>query len=330
MLEEIFGKLKLIFIPCQDNKYRPKFLASQFLTYYLIILLILKFLTIPIFIYFPKTIFFADISKISLINLTNKEREELGIQPLKENLKLNTAATLKAMDILEKDYFSHQSPQGISPWYWFKEAGYDYKFAGENLAIGFLDSKEVIQAWKESLLHKKNLLDPNYQEIGIAVMKGDFKGNETTVVVQLLGTTQPLPTEKPEVITKLPEKEILPEKKEISAEKEVLPEKEEIVAEETPPQVEEKVVEEKVARDKLTFNFFAFFTSDYFNLLQKIIYSSLILIIISLVINIFVRIDIQHRDLIFKTLGFVVLLLLFLFIDEITIIKLIPHNFEIY
>jgi len=313
MLKGIIFKLKLIFIPCEDNNYRPKFLDSQFLFYYLIVLLVLKLIVVPFFIYFPKSAFFADLTKTALTNFTNKARMALGIQTLKENPKLEEAAYLKAKDIIEKDYFSHQSPEGISPWDWFKKAGYDYKFAGENLAIGFLDSEEVHQAWLDSPSHKQNLLDPNYSEIGIAVLKGDFQGSETTVVVQLLGTPQPLPVEeKPETNLPLPEKEVLPEK-------------EEIVSEETSPQLLEKN-----QKDILALNFLSFFSSDYFNLLQKIIYGSLILIIISLLINIFVRIDIQYKDLIFKTTGFIVLLIFFIFLDKEFLIQLIPHNFSIY
>ena len=327
MLKRMIFKLKLIFIPCQENNYRPKFLDSQFLFYYLIVLLVLKLIVTPFFIYFPKSAFFADLTKTALTNFTNEARESLGIQALKENPKLEEAAYLKAKDMIEKDYFAHQSPNGISPWYWFKKAGYDYKFAGENLAIGFLDSEEVYRAWLDSPSHKKNLLDPNYKEIGIAVLKGDFQGSETTVVVQLLGTSQPLPVKvEPEAKIEPQEKKVLPEKEEVLPEKkEVLPEKEEIVSGATSPQLPEKK-----AKDILAFNLFSFFSSDYFNSLQKIIYGSLILIIISLLINIFVRIDIQYKDLILKTAGFIVLLVFFIYLDKELIIQLIPHNFSIY
>ncbi|MFA0783493.1 CAP domain-containing protein, partial [Fervidibacter sacchari] len=89
----------------------------------------------------------------------NAERRERKLPPLSENPILNQSAYLKAKDILDKDYFSHFSPDGLSPWYWFKLSGYDYQFAGENLAIGFLDSKEVHDALMSSPTHKQNILN---------------------------------------------------------------------------------------------------------------------------------------------------------------------------
>ena len=92
MSEKIFCKLKSIFIPCQDNKYRPKFLGSKFLFHYAVVLLLLKLAIIPFLLYFPRTVFFADLTKTDLIELTNTTREYFGFQPLKENTVLDKAA----------------------------------------------------------------------------------------------------------------------------------------------------------------------------------------------------------------------------------------------
>lgn len=309
MNSKIILKLKLLFIPCEENQYRPKFLDSQFLFYYAISILVLKLIIIPFFLYFPKSIFFAAVTKDALIESTNQKRENLGIQSLTENPKLDEAAYLKASDILEKDYFSHQSPQGVSPWYWFKTAGYNYQFAGENLAIGFLDSEEVVRAWLNSPSHKKNLLDKNYTDTGIAVVSGEFEGNETTVVVQLFGTPKisTLTKEEPKKITQ-PESE---QTTTPAATQEVLSEKEE------------------ATKESLAFNFFEFISLKYSDLLQKIVYSSLIIIIAALMINIFVRFDIQHNDLILKTVIFILILTVFIYLDKGLIIQLIPHNLDI-
>jgi len=332
MFKELILKLKLIFIPCEANKYRPKFLEGQFLAYYVISLLILKLFLVPFIIYFPKSIFFAEITKTALIDSTNEERVFSGISSLKENAKLDEAAYLKASDMIEKDYFSHQSPEGISPWYWFNKVGYNYKFAGENLAIGFLDSKEVHQAWMASPSHQKNLLNPNYQETGIAVLKGDFQGSEVVVAVQLFGTPQ-----APVVTPQVP----IPGKEEIS-------EGEKEIAKETSEPVEEKGGEvlsvtepegsaslPKEGKD-IALNLFQFTALSYSNLLQKIIYGSLVFIILSLLIviifDVFIyqKFEIQYKDTVFNTIGFIILLIIFLSLDKENIIQLIPHNFRIY
>ena len=143
-MKKILRKAKILFIPCEGNHYKPRFLAGGALFYFVLTLLFLKLIAISFVAYFPKTIFFADLTKTALIQLTNQERQSLGLSTLKENSTLDQAAQQKAQDMLSSDYFSHYSPTGVCPWYWFKKVGYNYQLAGENLAIGFLDSEEVL------------------------------------------------------------------------------------------------------------------------------------------------------------------------------------------
>jgi hypothetical protein len=304
-------------------------------------LFILKLITVPFLIYFPKSALFGDISKIALIKMLNHGREEAGLGPLKENTVLNNAAVLKAQDMLAKDYFSHQSPGGVSPWHWFKIAGYNYKIAGENLAIGFLDSGEVNQAWLDSPSHKANLLNSNYKDVGIAILKGDFQGNETTVVVQLFGQLQQTAA-GPKVVTK---EEVKIETATPTAEASAVGEhsffstlrfarvKEatgtQTLSAEFASMVKQVAPAFEEAQEKATFGLFSFLSSDYQKILKILIYGFLALIILALIINIFVRLDIQHVDLILKTLGFIAVLVLFILVDQGVIIKLIPHNFLI-
>jgi len=126
----------------------------------------------------------SDIEEI--ISLTNEFREKNNLPPLKENQLLNRAAEEKAKDMFKKGYFDHLGPDGITPWYWIKELGYQYKYAGENLAKGFSDNEKMVQALMHSPSHRKNILNEKYQDIGIAAISGDFKDEgEKTIVVQL-------------------------------------------------------------------------------------------------------------------------------------------------
>ncbi len=86
-----------------------------------------------------------------------------------------------------KGYFAHTSPEGITPWYWFTQAGYHFVFAGENLAIDFTESQDVENAWLNSPAHRANILDSRFTEIGIAVKDGIYQGQPTTYVVQMFG-----------------------------------------------------------------------------------------------------------------------------------------------
>ena len=142
------------------------------------------------------------ITPSAIIELTNKERSEANLVNLTQNEILAGAAMKKAEDILDNDYFAHTTPSGKPFYAWVHEAGYVYKSAGENLAISFIKSEDVVNAWMSSPLHKENLLDPQFTEIGVAVATGIFDNEETTVVVQLFGqpingssipTSNPLP-----------------------------------------------------------------------------------------------------------------------------------------
>lgn len=330
-MRKIIFRAKILFIPCRENDYKPKFLDGQVLFYYILVLLFLKLIAVSFIFCFPKTIFFADLTKSALIQLTNQERQILGLPVLKENPKLTEAAYQKAQDMLQYDYFSHYSPTGISPWYWFKKVGYDYQLAGENLAIGFLDSQEVVEAWKNSPSHRENLLNPNFREIGLAVLKGDFQGAETTVVVQLFGSpkkevktgqeeikervekkvTEKPEVEKPEVTPPVEEKKNLPEEPLIAG-------------------VEESEFHFTTFKEKgepdFKFNFFKFMMISYPDILQNIIFYSLLFVTIALILNVFINFHIQDKKLILKTVFFIIILVLFVLTNKELIIQLIPHN----
>lgn len=192
-IEYIFEKIKHLILPSESNNYKSRFLQSNILLYCVVLLLTLKIIAILVSINIPQNIFFADITKSALENFVNQTRESVGLQPLSENEKLDQAAQLKAENMLQDQYFDHTSPSGISPWFWFLQAGYSYKYAGENLAIGFYDSKEVYDAWLNSPSHKANILDPNYKEIGTYILDG-FGQNNTIVVVQEFGSQLPVKT----------------------------------------------------------------------------------------------------------------------------------------
>ncbi|MDP2647869.1 MAG: CAP domain-containing protein [Candidatus Yanofskybacteria bacterium] len=119
---------------------------------------------------------------------TNNFRNANGLPSLEENFALNSAAVQKLQDMLQNQYFAHVSPTGISPWHWFEVNDYDYSFAGENLAIGFIDASGTVQAWADSPSHRKNMMDSGYTQMGIAVTQGKIKDIEGNVVVQLFGT----------------------------------------------------------------------------------------------------------------------------------------------
>ena len=125
-------------------------------------------------------------------DLTNVERQQNKIPALTINSLLTKAAELKANDMATKGYFAHTSPEGKNPWYWFNQVGYDYQYAGENLAINFVDSKDVTDAWMESPTHRENIVKGKYTEIGTGIATGIFEGKETLFVAQLYASPSKL------------------------------------------------------------------------------------------------------------------------------------------
>jgi len=134
----------------------------------------------------PQVAYLSSIAPEKLIELTNKERQTAGLNSLTANQLLTQAAIEKGKTIIETNIFSHTiNDKRFSAW--VRDAGYNYSYVGENLAIDFSSSEGVIEAWNNSPLHKKNLLNPYYREIGISAVSGKFQGQETTVVVQVFG-----------------------------------------------------------------------------------------------------------------------------------------------
>jgi hypothetical protein len=131
--------------------------------------------------------FSSSISAQEVVNLTNEERAAHGLPPLKVNGKLALAAAAKGQDMIAGNYWAHISPSGVDPWSFIRRAGYDYRFAGENLAKDFGDSTSVVRAWMNSPSHRANILSDRFDEIGVAVLDGSLGGYRTTLVVQMFG-----------------------------------------------------------------------------------------------------------------------------------------------
>lgn len=132
--------------------------------------------------------FLSSVLPSVLVDITNENRLAEDLTEVEQNDTLTQAAQLKANHMADNGYFAHDSPGGVTPWHWFEEAGYGYEHAGENLAVNYSDSQDVVEAWMESRLHRENILEKDFTEIGIATARGQYEGKETVFVVQMFGT----------------------------------------------------------------------------------------------------------------------------------------------
>ena len=124
--------------------------------------------------------------------LTNEARTEEALNPLTQSEVLERAAQLKADDMAAKGYFSHTGPDGSQPWKWFSQVRYRYEYAGENLAVNFDESEDVVDAWLNSPTHRANILKGSFTEIGVGIATGTYKGKEAVFVVQFFGKPAPI------------------------------------------------------------------------------------------------------------------------------------------
>ncbi len=180
--------LKHLFIPHHENDYKPHIFRETAVFAMLFVSIFLLGVSFGSSFFMQRTVLGATIASSVLIDLTNESRIASNEVPLLKNEKLTRAAQLKGEDMAAKEYFSHDSPEGITPWHWFKEVGYTFLYAGENLAIDFTKAEDVEEAWLKSPKHRANILNGEFREIGIATVKGIYNNAETIYIVQMFGT----------------------------------------------------------------------------------------------------------------------------------------------
>lgn len=131
----------------------------------------------------------TSLSAPSLLADTNVQRSRSHEPALGLNNELTAAAQTKANDMVAHDYWSHNTPDGRTPWTFITAAHYAYTAAGENLAYGFSSGNGVVTAWMNSAEHRANILDKNYQDVGFGIADSQNFQNSgpETIVVAMYG-----------------------------------------------------------------------------------------------------------------------------------------------
>lgn len=184
--KRLSSRVRLALVPSKENDYQPHLIRRYGL---LIVLLLVVGVQLAYNLSSISSVLGdnADVSRAALLNETNEARRQQNLTEVKLDEQLNEAAQLKAADMFEKQYWSHDAPDGTKPWKWLVDAGYGYSKAGENLAKNFYTAEATVAAWLNSPGHRANVLEPDYTEVGFAVATGVLEGQTTTVVVALYG-----------------------------------------------------------------------------------------------------------------------------------------------
>ena len=110
-----------------------------------------------------------------VFSLINKQRTNNGLSALKVDNELQRVAKIKAKDMVENNYFSHNSPVYGSPFEMLNSFKVSYKSAAENIA-GNSSNSGAVNAWMNSSGHKANILNGNYVYTGIGVVSSSKYG----------------------------------------------------------------------------------------------------------------------------------------------------------
>ena len=110
-----------------------------------------------------------------VFNLINQKRAENGLAALVMDDDLQNVARVKAQDMVNNNYFAHNSPTYGTPFQMMKSFGITYKAAGENIA-GNSSNTGAVNAWMNSEGHRANILSNNYNYTGVAVVKSPVYG----------------------------------------------------------------------------------------------------------------------------------------------------------
>lgn len=181
-------KFKDFFIPHEGNNYKPKSLHPKRVIFHVASVLLVKIVIIFFIIFYPLSAWMSPDLILEqgrkIITLTNQLRNSLNLKNLKENNHLNQAAYNKVQDMFLNQYFAHTSPDKKNLEFFLGQAGYNFAISGENLAMGFSDANELVEAWKSSPTHYSNLIDTDFSEIGASMAEGLFKEVDTVFTAQ--------------------------------------------------------------------------------------------------------------------------------------------------
>ncbi|MEO0646415.1 MAG: CAP domain-containing protein [Cyanobacteria bacterium J06650_10] len=102
-----------------------------------------------------------------VLRLTNEFRLENGRKALVLDQSLERAADVHTQNMAKKDFFSHTGKDNSKPWDRAKDLGYESGYVGENIAAGYTSAKAVVDGWINSPGHRANMLNADFNEIGI-------------------------------------------------------------------------------------------------------------------------------------------------------------------
>jgi uncharacterized protein YkwD len=116
-----------------------------------------------------------------LIALINAERARHGLPPLVAHSILMQVALAHSQDMAAHGFFSHTNPDGLNPCQRMAQAGYDVWACGENIGAGYPTPEMMFNMWLSSPGHRRNILSPDFTEVGVGYVRGGEYGHYWTI-----------------------------------------------------------------------------------------------------------------------------------------------------
>ncbi|MFC0600753.1 CAP domain-containing protein [Streptomyces palmae] len=110
-------------------------------------------------------------AEAEVLRLVNQKRAQAGCSPLIADSRLGALAGDFSRDMAERGFFDHTDPDGATPWDRAKRAGIT-NMGGENIARGQADAQAVMDSWMNSPGHRANILNCDFQTIGVGAHYG--------------------------------------------------------------------------------------------------------------------------------------------------------------
>jgi uncharacterized protein YkwD len=103
----------------------------------------------------------------SFVKLMNAHRRSLGLSPLVWDSRVAAVAKAHSRDMFEREYFSHNTPEGRTTWDRLADRDVTYSRAGENIAWGQTTGRAVLEAWLNSHHHRENIEREGFTHHGV-------------------------------------------------------------------------------------------------------------------------------------------------------------------
>ncbi|MFH1429961.1 MAG: CAP domain-containing protein [Candidatus Uhrbacteria bacterium] len=183
--------LRDAFFPHAGNNYHPHALHGRRAAFYAAAFVAVKAIIVVSIFAIPSSLLMSEAAfaelEADLFQETNAVRAQYTQHELQPNAHLEESAATRALDLGTVGYFSHVSPDGRTFESFLKSSGYRYAVAGENLAMGFTDMRDVIAHWMKSTTHRQNIIASDYDDTGIGIARGIYDGRPVLFIAQHYG-----------------------------------------------------------------------------------------------------------------------------------------------